>query len=94
MTEAKIELPEPAGHVIAMGGEDGHWISDRTADGALLRGADVYTAEQLREAVMRERGRGIRLGDYINAAQINASDVPHVVVQKLQAAIDAAIRKG
>jgi hypothetical protein len=35
--------------------------------------------------------RHINLSDYINAAHINGSDAPHVVVEKLQAAIDAAM---
>ncbi len=32
-----------------------------------------------------------KLGSYLNAAGINASDMPHMVVEKLQAAIDAAL---
>jgi hypothetical protein len=45
-------------------------------------------AERVRQD---ERERPIDLSDYINAAKINGSDAPHVVVEKLQAAIDAAM---
>jgi hypothetical protein len=34
----------------------------------------------------------LRVGDYVNGAGILASDMPHAVVQKLQAAIDAAMK--
>ena len=40
----------------------------------------------------RDAAREIRLSDYVNAADISAADAPHKVVEKLQSAIDQAIR--
>ena len=38
---------------------------------------------------MLHQPKTLRLENYVNAAGINASDLPHKVVQKLQAVIDA-----
>lgn len=43
------ELPEPAGHVINMGGYDGWSISDYAVSNELDEGSHVFTPSQLRE---------------------------------------------
>jgi hypothetical protein len=43
---------------------------------------------KVEDRASRSATGAIRLADYINAADILASDAPHVVVEKLQAAVD------
>jgi hypothetical protein len=91
VTDAKLpKLPEPVAHVHS----NGEFCYDVQVFSELWP-VSLYTESQLSAFAERvrqdERERPIDLSDYINAAKINGSDAPHVVVEKLQAAIDAAM---
>lgn len=72
-------------------------VGIRVAKKGLLPAVEL-TVEQAEEIVLALSANArdaekLRLSDYINAASINASDSPHIVVEKLQAAIDAATKR-
>ena len=81
LREKLEELPEEPEHFT-------EWRKAPLANSETLRYIDA-----LRAYALSLRGR-IRLSDFINAADISASDLPHQVVKKLQAAIDAALGEG
>lgn len=65
----------------------GKWpgVAPHSSQAKLLVGQSVATQEH----TGRVEAPALRLADFLNAANISASDMPHTVVEKLQSAIDA-----
>lgn len=54
----------------------------------------ISQAETEIDALKAENARLRNLSSFVNAAGISAADMPHTVVEKLQKAIDSAMREG